>query len=43
MHLGFNFLEEAKHEIQAVTSEDLRECANKYFTDEDYVLSILKP
>lgn len=43
MHLGFNFLEEAKHEIQAVTSEDLRECANKYFTDEDYVLSVLKP
>ncbi len=43
LHLGFDFLEEVKRRILAVTSEDLKECANKYFTDEDFVLSILKP
>ncbi len=43
LHLGFDFLDEMKKKIQAVTVEDLRECAKKYFTDEDFVLSILKP
>ncbi len=43
LHLGFDFLEKVKDKIQAVTAQDLKECANKYFTDEDYVLSILKP
>ncbi len=43
LHLGFDFLEEVKRKISAVTPEQLRECANKYFTDEDYVLSVLKP
>lgn len=43
LHLGFDYLEEIKTLIKKVTPEELRECANKYFTDEDYVLSILKP
>ena len=43
LHLGFDFLEQVKTKVQAVTPQDLMECANKYFTDEDYVLSILKP
>lgn len=43
LHLGFNFLDEIKKKVQAVTVEDIRECANKYFTDEDFVLSVLKP
>ncbi|MCM1009436.1 MAG: insulinase family protein [Fusobacterium sp.] len=43
LRLGFDYLEEIKKKIQAVTAEDLRECANKYFTDEDFVLSVLKP
>lgn len=43
LHLGFDFLDEMKKKIQDVTVQDLRECANKYFTDEDFVLSVLKP
>ena len=43
LHLGFDFLDEIKEKIKNVTAEDLKICANKYFTDEDYVLSILKP
>ena len=43
LHLGFDFLEEIKERIKKVTVEDLKVCANKYFTDEDYVLSVLKP
>lgn len=43
LHLGFDFIEEAKKKILAVTAEEIRECANKYFTDEEYVLSVLKP
>ena len=43
LHLGFDFLEQVKTKVQAVTPQDLKDCANKYFTDEDYVLSILKP
>ncbi len=43
LHLGFDHLDEIKKKIRVVTAEEIRECANKYFTDEDYVLSILKP
>lgn len=43
LHLGFDYLDEIKKNIQAVTVEEIRQCANKYFTDEDYVLSVLKP
>lgn len=41
--LGFDYMDELKKKIQSVTAGDLRECANKYFTDEDFVTSILKP
>lgn len=43
LHLGFDFLEEAKKKVLAVTPEEIRACAQKYFTDEEYVLSVLKP
>ena len=43
LHLGFDFLDEIKEKITRVTAEELMACANKYFTDEDYVLSVLKP
>lgn len=40
--LGFDFNEKAKALISAVTSEQIKECANKYFNDK-YVISIIKP
>lgn len=38
----FDFQNELIDAVKAVTSAQLKECANKYFTD-DYVLAILKP
>ena len=38
----FEYQKEVIAQLKAVTSEQLQECANKYFTD-DYVLSIIKP
>ena len=38
----FAYQKEVIAQLKAVTSEQLQECANKYFTD-DYVLSIIKP
>lgn len=43
LHLGFDYLDEIKEKVRAVTVEEIRQTAQKYFTDEDYVLSILKP
>ena len=40
--LGFDFNEIAKEKIKAVTPEQIKECANKYFNDR-YVVSIIKP
>ena len=40
--LGFDFNESAKEKIKAVTPEQIKECANKYFNDK-YVVSIIKP
>ena len=40
--LGFDFNESAKEKIKAVTPEQIKECANKYF-NEKYVVSIIKP
>lgn len=40
--LGFDFNERLKEKIKIVTSEQLRNCANKYFNDK-YVLAVLKP
>lgn len=38
----FEYQKEVIEKLRAVNSEQLLECANKYFTD-DYVLSVLKP
>ena len=38
----FNYRDNVIERIKKVTSEDILECANKYFT-EDYVLAVLKP
>ena len=38
----FNYQEVIIEELKNITSEELKECANKYFTD-DYILAIIKP
>lgn len=38
----FNYRETVIEQIKQVTSKDILDCANKYFTD-DYILSVLKP
>lgn len=40
--LGFDFNDKARERIKAVTPEQIKSCANKYFTDK-YVVSIIKP
>lgn len=40
--LGFDFNEKVRERIKAVTPEQIKECANKYFNDK-YVVSIIKP
>ena len=42
MGLGFDFLEKTKQAVKAVTSEQLQQCANRYFND-NYVYAVLKP
>ena len=42
MGFGFDFFEDAVEKIKQVTPEDIKNCANKYFTDK-YVLAVLKP
>jgi predicted Zn-dependent peptidase len=39
---GFNFSEEMKEKVKAVTSEEILACAQKYF-NENYVISITRP
>lgn len=41
--LGFNYIENVKQQIQNVTPDDVLRCAQKYFADDKYVLSIIKP
>ena len=41
--LGFEFSEQMKETVKSVSAEQILECAKKYFTDEKYVLSIIKP
>ena len=38
----FNYYENVREQVENITSQDLQECAKKYFTD-DYVLAVLKP
>ena len=42
MGFGFNFFEDTVEKIKKVTSQDIKECAAKYFNDK-YTLTILKP
>lgn len=42
MGLGFDFNDEVKELIKKVTSQQLLDCAKKYFTD-NYVYAVLKP
>ena len=39
---SFNYQDEVIDSLSKVTSEELKECANKCFTDA-YVLAVLKP
>ena len=39
---GYDYQSQVIEALRVVTSEELKECANKYFTD-DYILAILKP
>ncbi len=40
---GFDFSERMKERIKEVTPEQIMACANKYFNNEKYVVSIIKP
>lgn len=40
---GFDFTDKMKELVQNVTADEIIECAKKYFTDDKYVLSIIKP
>ena len=42
MNLGFDFREKILEKVKAVTSEQVQECANKYFT-EKFVVAVLHP
>lgn len=41
--LGFNYSENIKEQVKRVTPDDILRCAQKYFTDDKYVLSVIKP
>lgn len=41
--LGYNYTENIKEQVQAVTADDILKCAKKYFTPDRNVLSIIKP
>ena len=42
MGFGFDFHKNAVEKIKAVTPQDIKECANRYFNDKS-VLTVLKP
>ena len=41
--LGYNYTENIKQQVQSVTANEILKCAQKYFTDDKFVLSIIKP
>jgi zinc protease len=41
--LGFNYYKSLEHDIEAVTLEDVKRVAAKYFRDQPYVLAIERP
>ena len=43
LHLGFDYMDEIKKIVADVTTQDLLDCAQKYFNEDSSVLSVLKP
>ncbi len=41
--LGFNYSSTIKEQVQNVSADDILRCAKKYFADDKYVLSVIKP
>ena len=41
--LGYNYSENIKQQVQSVTADEILKCAQKYFSDDKYVLSVIKP
>ena len=41
--LGYNYSENIKQQVQSVTADEILKCAKKYFCDDKYVLSVIKP
>ncbi len=41
--LGYNYSGNIKQQVQSVTADDILKCAQKYFADDKYVLSVIKP
>lgn len=41
--LGYNYSDNIKRQVQSVTADEILKCAQKYFADDKYVLSVIKP
>ena len=41
--LGYNYSDNIKQQVQSVNADDILKCAQKYFADDKYVLSVIKP
>ncbi len=41
--LGYNYSDNIKQQVQSVTADEILKCAQKYFVDDKYVLSVIKP
>lgn len=41
--LGYNYSDNIKQQVQSVTADEILKCAQKYFIDDKYVLSVIKP
>ncbi len=41
--LGYNYSNNIKQQVQSVTADEILKCAQKYFVDDKYVLSVIKP
>ena len=41
--LGFNYYKQLEHDVDAVTLDDIKRVAAKYFRDQPYVLATVRP
>ena len=41
--LGFNYYKRLEHDLNAVTLDDIKQVAAKYFRDQPYVLATVRP